>query len=104
MAYEGIVTEREPPHGRARDQDNAENCERHAARQPGEVSPCVLNTGSFNSSITITADTYPSLLPETDLAITETVARLVPRARKPQEDEQPASAATEQTPEPKDAG
>ncbi|WP_335970936.1 site-specific integrase [Streptomyces sp. CA2R106] len=34
-----------------------------------------------HSSITITADTYTSLLPETDLAIAEAAARLVPRAR-----------------------
>ncbi|WP_030750851.1 site-specific integrase [Streptomyces sp. NRRL F-5135] len=34
-----------------------------------------------HSSITITADTYTSLLPEADLAIAEAAARLVPRAR-----------------------
>ncbi|WP_235468662.1 site-specific integrase [Streptomyces platensis] len=33
-----------------------------------------------HSSITITADTYTSLLPEADLAIAEAAARLVPRA------------------------
>ncbi|MFD7482528.1 site-specific integrase [Streptomyces mirabilis] len=36
-----------------------------------------------HSSITITADTYTSLLPETDLAIAEAAARIVPRARRP---------------------
>ncbi|NED35207.1 tyrosine-type recombinase/integrase [Streptomyces sp. SID8499] len=36
-----------------------------------------------HSSITITADTYTSLLPEADLAIAEAAARLVPRARAP---------------------
>ncbi|WP_443739053.1 tyrosine-type recombinase/integrase, partial [Streptomyces neyagawaensis] len=35
------------------------------------------------SSITITADTYASRLPEADLAIAEAAARLVPRARPP---------------------
>ncbi|WP_251069738.1 tyrosine recombinase XerC [Streptomyces sp. ISL-96] len=34
-----------------------------------------------HSSITITSDTYTSLLPEADLAIAEAAARLVPRAR-----------------------
>ncbi|WP_327707319.1 site-specific integrase [Streptomyces decoyicus] len=34
-----------------------------------------------HSSIAITADTYTSLLPETDRAIAEAAARLVPRAR-----------------------
>ncbi|MFC9884464.1 tyrosine-type recombinase/integrase [Streptomyces libani] len=34
-----------------------------------------------HSSIAITADTYTSLLPETDRAIAEATARLVPRAR-----------------------
>ncbi|MEU8586916.1 hypothetical protein AB0C59_07905 [Streptomyces sp. NPDC048664] len=34
-----------------------------------------------HSSITITADTYTSLLPETDLALAEAAAMLVPRAR-----------------------
>lgn len=34
-----------------------------------------------HSSITITADTYTSLLPEADLAVAEAAARLVPRAR-----------------------
>jgi integrase len=38
-----------------------------------------------HSSITITADTYTSLLPEADLAIAEAAARLVPRARKAEE-------------------
>ncbi|MCX4725987.1 tyrosine-type recombinase/integrase [Streptomyces sp. NBC_01306] len=33
-----------------------------------------------HSSITITSDTYTSLLPEADLAIAEAAARLVPRA------------------------
>lgn len=32
-------------------------------------------------SITLTADTYTSLLPEADLAIAEAAARLVPRTR-----------------------
>ncbi|MDT3397724.1 tyrosine-type recombinase/integrase [Streptomyces sp. B1866] len=36
-----------------------------------------------HSSITITADTYTSLLPEVDRTIAEAAARLVPRARKP---------------------
>ncbi|MFC4033695.1 tyrosine recombinase XerC [Streptomyces polygonati] len=35
-----------------------------------------------HSSVTITADTYTSLLPETDLAIAEAAARLVPRAHR----------------------
>ncbi|MFC8537138.1 tyrosine-type recombinase/integrase [Streptomyces sp. NPDC057249] len=34
-----------------------------------------------HTSITITSDTYTSLLPEADLAIAEAAARLVPRAR-----------------------
>ncbi|WP_409471443.1 tyrosine-type recombinase/integrase [Streptomyces sp. HC307] len=34
-----------------------------------------------HSSITITADTYKSLLPKADRAIAEAAARLVPRAR-----------------------
>ncbi|MEU9123444.1 tyrosine-type recombinase/integrase [Streptomyces sp. NPDC048506] len=34
-----------------------------------------------HSSITITADTYTSLLPEADMAFAEAAARLVPRAR-----------------------
>ncbi|NEA47704.1 tyrosine-type recombinase/integrase [Streptomyces sp. SID10815] len=38
-----------------------------------------------HSSITITADTYTSLLPEADLAIAEAAARLVPRARAPRD-------------------
>ncbi|MCI0383629.1 tyrosine recombinase XerC [Streptomyces sp. CNQ085] len=37
-----------------------------------------------HSSIAITADTYTSLLPETDKAIAEAAARLVPRARMPE--------------------
>ncbi|AIA05223.1 site-specific integrase [Streptomyces noursei] len=41
-----------------------------------------------HSSIAITADTYTSLLPETDRAIAEAAARLVPRAR-------PTKSATE---------
>ncbi|MFF3733412.1 tyrosine recombinase XerC [Streptomyces sp. NPDC002476] len=39
-----------------------------------------------HSSITITSDTYTSLLPEADLAIAEAAARLVPRARVTSED------------------
>ncbi|MFJ8506888.1 tyrosine-type recombinase/integrase [Streptomyces avermitilis] len=42
-----------------------------------------------HSSITITADTYTSLLPEADLAIAEAAARLVPRVRAASEDTQP---------------
>ncbi|WP_326811395.1 hypothetical protein OIE62_18100 [Streptomyces scopuliridis] len=42
-----------------------------------------------HSSITITADTYTSLLPEADLAIAEAAARLVPRARTTPEDSTP---------------
>ncbi|MFV0135321.1 tyrosine recombinase XerC [Streptomyces sp. HMX87] len=38
-----------------------------------------------HSSITITADTYTSLLPEADLVIAEAAARLVPRARAPRD-------------------
>ncbi len=38
------------------------------------------------SSITITSDTYTSLLPETDPAIVEAAARFVPRARATSED------------------
>lgn len=38
-----------------------------------------------HSSITITAVTYTTLLPEADLAIAEAAARLVPRARKAEE-------------------
>ncbi|WKX72157.1 tyrosine recombinase XerC [Streptomyces sp. XD-27] len=37
------------------------------------------------SSITITADTYTSLLPEADLAIAEAAARLVPHTRMPRD-------------------
>ncbi|MHA5054641.1 tyrosine-type recombinase/integrase [Streptomyces sp. SD15] len=43
-----------------------------------------------HSSITITADTYTSLLPETDLAIAEAAARIVPRARRPHDAGEPA--------------
>ncbi|WP_435838083.1 site-specific integrase [Streptomyces chrestomyceticus] len=42
-----------------------------------------------HSSITITADTYTSLLPEADLAIAEAAARLVPRARTTAENAAP---------------
>ncbi|GGU89796.1 site-specific integrase [Streptomyces filipinensis] len=42
-----------------------------------------------HSSITITADTYTSLLPEADLAIAEAAARLVPRARAASKDDAP---------------
>ncbi|MGW0821914.1 hypothetical protein [Streptomyces sp. NPDC002845] len=51
-----------------------------------------------HSSITITADTYTSLLPEADLAIAEAAARLVPRARATSE-----NTAPEATAEPDDA-
>jgi hypothetical protein len=51
-----------------------------------------------HSSITITADTYTSLLPEADLAIAEAAARLVPRARVTAE-----NAAPEAEPEPDEA-
>jgi len=51
-----------------------------------------------HSSITITSDTYTSLLPEADLAIAEAAARLVPRARAASENT--ASAAK---PEPDEA-
>lgn len=43
-----------------------------------------------HSSITITADTYTSLLPEADLAIAEAAARLVPHARVTSEKVAPA--------------
>lgn len=46
-----------------------------------------------HSSITITSDTYTSLLPEADLAIAEAAARLVPRARATAEDTQPGVGA-----------
>ncbi|UXY32889.1 hypothetical protein [Streptomyces sp. HUAS TT20] len=42
-----------------------------------------------HSSITITADTYTSLLPEADLAIAEAAGRLVPRARTATENTAP---------------
>ncbi|MDO0927240.1 tyrosine-type recombinase/integrase [Streptomyces sp. TG1A-8] len=42
-----------------------------------------------HSSITITADTYTSLLPGADLAIAEAAARLVPRARATSENTAP---------------
>lgn len=42
-----------------------------------------------HSSITITSDTYTSLLPEADLAIAEAAARLVPRARAASENTVP---------------
>ncbi|MFF5716423.1 hypothetical protein [Streptomyces buecherae] len=45
-----------------------------------------------HSSITITADTYTSLLPEADLAIAEAAARLVPRARATPENTAPDTA------------
>ncbi|MFD9814474.1 tyrosine recombinase XerC [Streptomyces sp. NPDC059080] len=48
-----------------------------------------------HSSITITADTYTSLLPEADLAIAEAAARLVPRARAVSE-----GAASAEAPKP----
>jgi integrase len=51
-----------------------------------------------HSSITITADTYTSLLPEADLAIAEAAARLVPRARATSE-----NTASEAETEPDDA-
>ncbi|MFE3788913.1 hypothetical protein [Streptomyces goshikiensis] len=51
-----------------------------------------------HSSITITADTYTSLLPEADLAIAEAAARLVPRARATSE-----KTASVEDPEPDDA-
>ncbi|MHB9753207.1 site-specific integrase [Streptomyces sp. BYX5S] len=51
-----------------------------------------------HSSITITADTYTSLLPEADLAIAEAAARLVPRARAASENIAPEAEA-----EPEDA-
>ena len=51
-----------------------------------------------HSSITITADTYTSLLPEADLAIAEAAARLVPRARATSENIAPEAEA-----EPEDA-
>jgi integrase len=47
-----------------------------------------------HSSITITADTYTSLLPETDLAIAEAAARLVPRNRGVARDVEAADART----------
>ena len=50
-----------------------------------------------HSSITITSDTYTSLLPEADLAIAEAAARLVPRARA-------ASEGTASDAEPKPDG
>ncbi|WSD69013.1 hypothetical protein OG978_17360 [Streptomyces sp. NBC_01591] len=46
-----------------------------------------------HSSITITSDTYTSLLPEADLAIAEAAARLVPRARTTAEDARPGVGA-----------
>ncbi|MFJ1644690.1 site-specific integrase [Streptomyces sp. NPDC088258] len=46
-----------------------------------------------HSSITITSDTYTSLLPEADLAIAEAAARLVPRARVTVEDTRPEAGA-----------
>ncbi|MFB8437913.1 tyrosine-type recombinase/integrase [Streptomyces niveus] len=42
-----------------------------------------------HSSITITSDTYTSLLPEADLATAEAAARLVPRARATPENTAP---------------
>ncbi|XES00634.1 hypothetical protein HEP87_24070 [Streptomyces sp. S1D4-11] len=42
-----------------------------------------------HSSITITSDTYTSLLPEADLAIAEAATRLVPRARAVSQDARP---------------
>ncbi|MFI9039453.1 tyrosine recombinase XerC [Streptomyces sp. NPDC053726] len=46
-----------------------------------------------HSSITITSDTYTSLLPEADLAIAEAAARLVPRARVTTENTAPEAEA-----------
>ncbi|MGW7422291.1 tyrosine-type recombinase/integrase [Streptomyces sp. NPDC054813] len=46
-----------------------------------------------HSSITLTADTYTSLLPEADLAIAEAAARLVPRARAASENTAPEGEA-----------
>jgi integrase len=48
-----------------------------------------------HSSITITADTYTSLLPETDLAIAEAAADLVPRARPTEQAEEETEADLE---------
>ncbi|MEV7993248.1 tyrosine-type recombinase/integrase [Streptomyces sp. NPDC086077] len=55
-----------------------------------------------HSSITITADTYTSLLPEADLAIAEAAARLVPRARATSENTAP-EAEPEEPGEPDEA-
>ncbi|MEV0277822.1 site-specific integrase [Streptomyces sp. NPDC050610] len=60
-----------------------------------------------HSSITITADTYTSLLPEADLAIAEAAARLVPRARAASENDAPeveAEAVEVNVPDDADAG
>ncbi|MFD8810404.1 hypothetical protein ACFV23_02615, partial [Streptomyces sp. NPDC059627] len=46
-----------------------------------------------HSSITVTADTYTSPLPETDLAIAEAAARLVPRACMRRDAAEPTAAA-----------
>ncbi|MFE2094903.1 tyrosine-type recombinase/integrase [Streptomyces sp. NPDC059460] len=56
-----------------------------------------------HSSITITSDTYTSLLPEADLAIAEAAARLVPRARATSEDTGPEAEVQADEPVPNDA-
>ncbi|POX54171.1 integrase [Streptomyces sp. Ru72] len=52
-----------------------------------------------HSSITVTADTYTSLLPEADLAIAEAAARLVPRARATSENTAPEAEPEHPGPE-----
>ncbi|MEV5486125.1 MULTISPECIES: tyrosine-type recombinase/integrase [Streptomyces] len=57
---------------------------RHGAATPAHAAEADLKDIQEmlgHSSIAITADTYTSLLPETDRAIAEAAARLVPRAR-----------------------
>jgi hypothetical protein len=58
---------------------------RHGAATPAHAAGADLKDIQEmlgHSSITITADTYTSLLPEADLAIVEAAARLVPRAHR----------------------
>ncbi|MFD8388557.1 tyrosine-type recombinase/integrase [Streptomyces sp. NPDC059680] len=69
---------------------------RHGAATPAHAAGADLKDIQEmlgHSSITITADTYTSLLPEADLAIAEAAARLVPRARAASKNDAPEDQA-----------
>jgi site-specific recombinase XerC len=74
---------------------------RHGAATPAHAAGADLKDIQEmlgHSSITITADTYTSLLPETDLAIAEAAASLVPRAGKADDALESAETADEDEP------